>query len=176
MFRLSQNSSRFTYPTISMRRPATPRSRSNPSGGSADSMTLAVGHREDDVVVLDAIRERKPLFSPEDVVSEFAELLKSYRVTSIGGDRTPENGRKKDSATTASATRPRRSQSRISIAICCPPSTPRLLTQLVGLERRTARGGRDPIEHAPGAHDDLANAVAGPRRKYAYDSTMSWVS
>src|SRR5262249_26429252 len=38
---------------------------------------------------------------------------------------------------------------------------PRLLTQLVSLERRTARGGRDSIDHAPGAHDDLANAVAG---------------
>ena len=33
--------------------------------------------------------------------------------------------------------------------------------QLIGLERRTARGGRDSIDHAPGAHDDLANAVAG---------------
>jgi hypothetical protein len=59
----------------------------DPSGGSADSMTLAVGHREDDVVVLDALRERKPAFSPEGVVSEFAELLKSYCVTSISGDR-----------------------------------------------------------------------------------------
>jgi hypothetical protein len=29
------------------------------------------------------------------------------------------------------------------------------------LERRTARGGRDSIDHPPGAHDDLANAVAG---------------
>ena len=55
----------------------------DPSGGSADSMTLAVGHREGDVVVLDALRERKPAFSPEDVVSEFAELLKSYRITKI---------------------------------------------------------------------------------------------
>jgi hypothetical protein len=37
----------------------------------------------------------------------------------------------------------------------------RLTTQLVGLERRTARGGRDSIDHGPGAHDDLANCVAG---------------
>jgi hypothetical protein len=37
----------------------------------------------------------------------------------------------------------------------------RLVTQLCGLERRTARSGRDSIDHAPGAHDDLANAVAG---------------
>jgi hypothetical protein len=52
----------------------------DPSGGSADSMTLAVGHREKDVIVLDDAR---------------------------------------------------------------------LLVQLVGLERRTARGGRDSFDHAP---------------------------
>jgi hypothetical protein len=36
-----------------------------------------------------------------------------------------------------------------------------LVAQLVGLERRTTRGGRDSIDHAPGAHDDLANAAMG---------------
>jgi hypothetical protein len=38
---------------------------------------------------------------------------------------------------------------------------PRLMSQLCGLERRTARGGRDSIDHAPGAHDDVSNSVAG---------------
>ena len=38
---------------------------------------------------------------------------------------------------------------------------PRMIAQFVALERRTARSGRDSIDHAPGAHDDLANAVAG---------------
>jgi hypothetical protein len=37
----------------------------------------------------------------------------------------------------------------------------RLASQFCGLERRTARGGRDSIDHAPGAHDDVANAAAG---------------
>jgi hypothetical protein len=37
----------------------------------------------------------------------------------------------------------------------------RLVVQLCGLERKVARGGRDSIDHAPGAHDDMANAVAG---------------
>jgi hypothetical protein len=32
-------------------------------------------------VVIDALRERKPPFSPDAVVDEFAELLKSYRVS-----------------------------------------------------------------------------------------------
>jgi hypothetical protein len=38
-------------------------------------------------VVVDALRERRPPFSPEDVVAEFAALLKSYRVGKVTGDR-----------------------------------------------------------------------------------------
>ena len=38
---------------------------------------------------------------------------------------------------------------------------PRLVTQLCTLERRTARGGKDSIDHPTGGHDDVANAVAG---------------
>jgi hypothetical protein len=57
----------------------------------------------------------------------------------------------------------------------------RLFAQIVGLERRTARGGRDSIDHAPGAHDDLANAVAGvvdalASSAHGYDSSMEWVN
>ena len=50
-------------------------------------MTLAIAHRDRDVAVLDAVREIKPPFSPELVVSEFAALLKSYRVNRVTGDR-----------------------------------------------------------------------------------------
>jgi hypothetical protein len=35
------------------------------------------------------------------------------------------------------------------------------INQIVGLERRTARGGRESIDHGPGGHDDVANAIAG---------------
>ena len=55
----------------------------------------------------------------------------------------------------------------------------RLVDQLCALERRTARGGRDSIDHPPGAHDDLVNAVAGAaavNSKYgSYDTSYSWV-
>jgi hypothetical protein len=44
----------------------------DPSGGSADSMTLAIGKQ---TVVIDALREVKPPFSPEVVVGEFSKLL-----------------------------------------------------------------------------------------------------
>ena len=33
--------------------------------------------------------------------------------------------------------------------------------QLTQLERRTARGGKDSIDHPRGGHDDVANSVAG---------------
>ena len=53
----------------------------------------------------------------------------------------------------------------------------RLFAQIVGLERRTARGGKDSIDHAPGAHDDLANSVAGvvaalASSAHGYDSSI----
>ena len=35
------------------------------------------------------------------------------------------------------------------------------MSQICGLERRTSRAGKDSIDHGPGSHDDLANAVAG---------------
>jgi hypothetical protein len=56
----------------------------------------------------------------------------------------------------------------------------RLFAQIVGLERRTARGGRDSIDHAPAAHDDVANAAAGvvaalASINYEYEA-MDWVN
>ena len=37
----------------------------------------------------------------------------------------------------------------------------KLITQLSSLERRTARSGKDSVDHPPGGHDDLANSAAG---------------
>jgi len=58
---------------------------------------------------------------------------------------------------------------------------PRLLQQLVSLERRAARSGNDIIDHPPNAHDDLANAVAGvvstmTAEMGSYDTSLRWVS
>jgi hypothetical protein len=60
----------------------------DPSGGSADSMTIAVAHRDaSGRAVLDAVRERRPPFSPEAVAEEFAALLRSYGIGKVYGDR-----------------------------------------------------------------------------------------
>ena len=142
----------------------------DPSGGSADSMTLAIAHAEGEQAVLDAVREVKPPFSPDSAVQDFAELLKSYGLTSVTGDRyggewprerfkiagiTYEPSEKAKSEIYG-ALLPLLNSGRVELL-----DISRLANQLSGLERRTARGGRDTIDHAPGQHDDLVNAAAG---------------
>lgn len=146
----------------------------DPSGGSADSMTLAIGHDEERdgrrVAVVDAIRERVPPFSPEDVTAEFAELLAAYGVREVEGDRYggdwPAEAFKRHGITYTPAAKPKSDLYRDLLPTLNAGQAelldhPKAVAQLCGLERRTARGGRDSIDHSPGAHDDLANVVAG---------------
>lgn len=142
----------------------------DPSGGSNDAMTVAVAHREGDMAVLDAVRERKPPFSPEAVVSEFCTFLKGYGVDVVTGDRYagewPREQFRKLDVQYHLAEKPRSDLYRDLLPILNSGradllDSKTLVTQLVGLERRVARGGRESIDHAPNGHDDLANAVAG---------------
>lgn len=160
----------------------------DPSGGSVDSMTLAVAHHgREGRVVLDCVRERRPPFSPAAVVEEFAATLKVYRCHTVTGDRYAgewprERFREHGIAyQAAEATRsdlyrdllPLLNSAQVELL-----DHPRLIAQLCGLERRTARSGKDSIDHAPGGHDDIANAGAGalvaahaPVMVYEYYST-----
>jgi hypothetical protein len=142
----------------------------DPSGGSNDSMTLAIAHAEGKVGILDAIRERRAPFSPESVVEEFALLLKRYRLTTVEGDRYggewPAEAFRRHGITYRAAKQPKSDiyrdlLPRINSGEVSLLDSPRLINQFVGLERRTTRSGRDSIDHAPGAHDDLSNAAAG---------------
>jgi hypothetical protein len=143
----------------------------DPSGGSSDSMTVAIAHREaSGVTVVDCLRERRAPFSPDAVVTEFAALLKSYNIVSVRGDRyggawpaerflahgisyEPSEKPKSD---LYKELLPLLNSGRVELL-----DDQRLINQLAGLERRTARGGRDSIDHGPGSHDDVANACAG---------------
>jgi hypothetical protein len=144
----------------------------DPSGGSSDSFTLAIGHKDiaSKVMIVDAIRECKPPFSPEAVCAEFARICKSYNITRIVGDRYagtwPVEQFGKFGITYEQSAKPK---SELYLDLLAAINSRRvalldhgkLINQLIGLERRTARSGRESIEHAPGAHDDVCNAVAG---------------
>jgi hypothetical protein len=142
----------------------------DPSGGSSDSMTLAIAHAENGVAVLDLVREVRPPFSPEVVVGDFAETLRHYRVGQVTGDRYGaewvSERFQKAGIVYRPAEKPKSDLYREFLPAINSQSVellehPKLIGQLCALERRTARGGRDSIDHPPRGHDDVVNAVAG---------------
>jgi hypothetical protein len=142
----------------------------DPSGGSSDSMTLAITHMAGTRVIVDAIRERRAPFSPDDVVKEFSDTLKTYGIGKVTGDRYAAEWPRerfrvhgieyrvadKTKSDLYLSLLPLLNSQRIELL-----DHPRLINQLTGLERRTSRAGKDSIDHVPGGHDDIANAVAG---------------
>jgi hypothetical protein len=142
----------------------------DPSGGRVDAMTMAIAHKEHDRAVLDAIRERRPPFSPEAVVGEFAELLRTYGIRSVTGDRYggewPRERFREHGIEYTPAAKPKSAIYGELLPLLNSAKVelldhPRLVSQLCRLERRAVRGGRDSIDHPVGGHDDVANAVAG---------------
>jgi hypothetical protein len=143
----------------------------DPSGGVNDAMTLAIAHLgPDDMCVLDAVLEVRPPFDPEKAVAQCALLLRRYGISKIVGDRYagewPKARFAEHGIEFEQSARPKSdlygdllpliTAGRIELL-----DLPRLSRQLTGLERRTARSGKDSIDHTPGGHDDVANAVAG---------------
>ena len=143
----------------------------DPSGGSSDSMTLAVAHREQyGNVVLDAVLEKKAPFAPDTTVGEFAGTLKMYRCAVVVGDRYGGEWPAERFAAHGIRYEPAE-MVRSELYLALLPllnsgkvdllDNQRLISQLCGLERRTARSGKDLVDHAPGAKDDVSNSVAG---------------
>jgi hypothetical protein len=143
----------------------------DPSGGSADSFTMAIAHADDDGhIIIDAIREAGVPFSPAGVIEEFAGLLKSYRVTRVTGDRYagefPRELFRKCGIEYRCADKAKSDLYRDLLPLLNSgrivlPKSDRLVNQICGLERHVARSGKDSIDHSKGMHDDLANSVAG---------------
>jgi hypothetical protein len=140
------------------------------SGGSQDSFTLGIAHLEGERAVLDCIRERRPPFSPDAVVEELAGVLKPYRIGTVTGDHYagefPRELFRKHGIDYRTADRTKSDFYRELLAPVNAgrvelPNHDRLKAQLVGLERRVSRTGKDSIDHSPGGRDDVANAAAG---------------
>ena len=141
----------------------------DPSGGANDSMTLAIGHQEGDLSILDLVRERKPPFSPESVVQEFVADLKRYSISTVYGDRYagmwPRERFSVHGIQYETAEKNRSALYLEMLALinshrCELLDHPCLISQLCSLERRTGRG-KDSVDHGPGGHDDVVNAAAG---------------
>jgi hypothetical protein len=143
----------------------------DPSGGVSDAMTLAIGHLDpSNICVLDAVLEVRPPFDPEAAVGQCAALLRRYSIATVTGDKYagewPVARFREHGIEFIQSARPKSDLYKGLLSILNARRVelldiPRLSAQLCGLERRTARSGKDSIDHIPGGHDDLANAVAG---------------
>lgn len=141
------------------------------SGGTGgDSMTMAIAHLEGEVAVLDCVRERRPPFSPASVCGEFSSLFKSYGLRRVTSDRWG-TGFVQEAFSDCGIECRQSAKPKSELYLEMLPmlmsgrvrllDNARLLSQLVNLERKTARGGRDTIDHPPRMHDDVANACSG---------------
>ncbi len=149
----------------------------DPSGGAADSFTLAIAYakqspdnNDESIGVLACLREFHAPFSPDSVVAEIAKILSLYDIGSVIGDRYAGEWPPDRFAihsiryTTSELTKneiyqnalPLLMQGRVELL-----DDKRMIGQICALERRTARGGRDSIDHPQGQHDDCANAALG---------------
>jgi hypothetical protein len=143
-------------------------------GNGTDSFTASIAHKVFDrgreVCVLNALFEVRPKFDPDQAVAECAAMLRVYGITSAYSDNY-------------AAQWPVTAFARHGVAVMkCPltaselymHSVPawtasrvqmldndRAVDQLAALKRKLGQGGRETIEHPRGAHDDLANVIAG---------------
>jgi hypothetical protein len=145
----------------------------DPSGGSDAAMTLAIGHKTttpEKQVAIDVVCEVRPPFDPAAVVNDFAGLCKNYRISKVlgdhyGGEFVKEPFRKHgisyEVCKTAKSDLFRDLLPLLNSRRIILPRNDRLIAQIVGLERRVSRAGKDLIAPAPHGQDDIINAVAG---------------
>jgi hypothetical protein len=141
----------------------------DPSGGSSDSMTLAIAHAEGDRGVLDFVMECPAPFSPEQVVRQQVEILRRYNISSVIGDRYAGEWVRepfRNHRIEYQLADMTRSEAYLTMLPAINSGNielldnPRLISQLCALERRTARSGKDSVDHPRGGHDDVINAAA----------------
>ena len=139
------------------------------SGGRQDAAAAAVGHREGEHNVIDACRRWPSPHNPVAVAVEVAAFLKSYELSVATADQYGAEiaaSVYREAGVTLIPSEFNRSEAylhalplftsgRIEI-----PDEPTLRAELLTLERRTGRSGKDAVDHPPHMHDDLANAVS----------------
>ncbi len=142
-------------------------------GTGKDCFSICIAHREDDgIVYIDFLRERLPRFVPAAVVTEFVEILKLYKITSITGDRY-SSGWNAGEWNRAGIRYVPSEQTKSELYLSALPmflsgqvrlvDDLKMRQQFVSLERRVHSNGRESIDDsgAASSHDDLANSCAG---------------
>jgi hypothetical protein len=141
------------------------------SGSGLDSLALAIAHHDpiSDRIIVDLVKEWAPPFSPSGVLSQVADICRTYNVETVIGDRFAFNfGREilrdqhlnfrvsnKDTSGCFGELLPMLNAHEVELV-----QHQVLLTQLGAMECKPSSRGRTFYDHAPGAHNDVAAATA----------------
>src|SRR5262249_34896507 len=133
------------------------------------------------------VRETKAPLDPEAVVASYAEELRRYGIDEAQGDRYAAGfcaGAFERHGIRYTPSEKPKSALYLELLPLVSSQRVELLdhrTLLAQLERRTARGGRDSIDHGPGGHDDVANAATGAivaslarAARWGFSDILSW--
>jgi hypothetical protein len=141
-------------------------------GGRHDPSTIGivhtVGEGDGRRFVADVVRGRNG--DPRAAMREFVELAKQYRCSVIVGDNYSaewvagacrEDGGEYQQSKLVRSELYLTGLPHFTRGIVSIPNLPPLLRELRLLERRTARSGKDTVDHGVGGSDDYANALFG---------------
>lgn len=139
-------------------------------GGGRDSYALAIGHLEEERVIIDIVRSRPPKFNPDDVTRQCCELLKSYKIKFVVGDKFSGDwasnsfakyGIRYERSPKTKSELYLEAESLFNTERVSIPNKGVLLTQLKNLIRKTRSGGKDSVDTDSGIPEDEANVCAG---------------
>jgi len=164
------------------------------SSGVADSFAIAIASRGHTTPhLLHLCREVRPRFVPAQVIAEFAELLKLYKITEVQGDKYAIGFHEQEWRNHGIKFVACERTTSENFLHCLPLLLARrvrlvdnitLRSQLASLERRVSTADKEMVTHPQhaSAHDDVACAACGALAcaarygKYRYNSSLSWVS
>src|SRR6516164_42385 len=141
------------------------------SGGvGADSYTLSIAHKENNLCITDLVRGTAGKFDPHQVTRDYAALCREYHVSEIVGDAYAaqwvagtwrETGINYRRSALVKSDIYREAEALFTRGLVRLPDHAKLLRELRLLERITHRSGKDQVTHPKGGRDDFANAVCG---------------
>jgi len=140
----------------------------DPAGGGPDEFAMSFCHRDGHRIIQDLVRGWLSK-RPADVVQEAAQILKTYKVSTVVGDKYSGEWVRQafrdcgikyvvSSLTSSDALLellPLINQGNIELL-----DDKKQTGQLISLERRTSRTGKDSLGHPQGLHDDRAVTLA----------------
>ena len=131
---------------------------------------MGIGHRDQDVLVIDAIWEARPPFSALDVVKGHADALKEWGLSSVMGDdygaglvrnMFAKQGIAYQSCPLTASQLYLHSRPAWTSGMVRMLDVQRAIEQLCALRRKVGQGGQESVVHLGKNHDDVGNIIAG---------------